>query len=104
MAFLQDFLTKKRWKKDTFPSGFVADLLTLRQAILLCKTCEQRLGRRFARQYEYQPLHRFGAAGDCEYCQQFCADATLWLPEEGATYQREQQFQRLRRDPGTVII
>jgi hypothetical protein len=76
-----------KWPRKDGPASFLSDLIALRKSVLLCYSCEQKMGRRWQDRINYGLVKSFHADdGFCDSCRH-STSCNLYIPVEGQYYQ-----------------
>lgn len=80
-----------KWRRKDGLSSFMADMIGLRHALCLCKSCEKKMGSRWLDKYGYGLVKSFHADdANCDYCRQ-TNSCNLFVAVEG-NYYKEMSF------------
>lgn len=90
-GYMTKALPLHKWRRPDGLSSFMADMIGLRHALALCKSCEKKMGQKWLDKYGYGLVKSFHAdSTNCDYCRQ-PESCNLFVAVEG-NYYKEMTF------------
>ncbi len=90
-GYIAKALPLHKWRRPDGLSSFMADMIGLRHALCLCKSCETKMGNKWLIKYGYTLVKSFHADEQgCDYCRNETS-CNLFVATEG-NYAKEMTF------------